>query len=285
MLPGLIAIFLFLQQPIEETHAPTSRPPQSSRGSMGEKQRQDFSKRVNLAYSRARFLVMEIDIRAEQYHLNVITEMAPAKLRTRVYDLNQVKRSTDKPAAAFLLINNIMSEYRAVWKPEGNLPLKNVLLQYPTVSLTKFDGQEKWILNPNGSKSTFLKEHTDCLIGSYLQSWVGPFSEKMNYFQDVIDTGMISSLPDQIRGINCLLVTRVQNQGDYHRTDRFWFDVDNSLLRRWQTLESDGDKEPKLTRSRDIVKLELSDKEPEADIWNLGFVFAAQKDAANTPRK
>ncbi|GMU33025.1 MAG: hypothetical protein HS101_08535 [Planctomycetia bacterium] len=280
MFPALVSYLILGLASGDALHQQASQRASTKRSENNDAIRRDLAERVAGTLKSARSLVMEVEIRAEPHRLRVLTEMAPALLRTRVYDLSNTEScDLDRPDTAFLFKNGVMSEYRAVWRPENGLPLKSVLLQYPAVFAVQENSGESWTPDPNGSQHAILGHPTDCLIGSYIQSWVGPFSEKAGYFAGVIGEGEISPIHERISDSDCIVVTKKQEMGNYIRIDRYYFDKDKMLPRRWQTLEREGEGEPKVTRVRDFVKIHIDEQTLDSRTLSLPFVGTRQQEA------
>lgn len=120
---------------------------------------------------------------------------------------------------------------------------------------------------PSGPDDTIFKSKLDCLIGSYMQTWVGPESEKGSFFRGRIEHGeRLADADVNDRMCYVFRETRAYHDESGNETAKVeqvvYVDQENFLVRRWDTT-NDG-----VERIR-IYDTTISDTIPSGIEWDL----------------
>lgn len=241
----------------EERDTPASQPAADTpRTTLSQKQ---FAERVATTLQQAEFLSFEVKATAGQYNGQIQCEMAPQRLRTQM-------QLGDKLAAAFVLKNGVMQEFRPEWQYNERITIPRAKLEYPAIT-------------ENGSDMALLSAPADCLVGSYIQSWLGQKSYFAVFFKRRLEEGQVRP-DDKINGRTCRVVCYEQKAEDgYIRQDVFYFDEVTFLPAKWDTLEADKGGEPKITRARVFTNMALG-RRPKEEHWSFEFPSQSKESPA-----
>lgn len=206
---------------------------------------------VEHALGEHKFLSFRAEVRDPPYKAVVQTEMAEGKLKTVVWFDGQW-------TATILARDGRVHEYRSEWLPlshDRDFRLHNVCLSYDAY----VPGGTIWALG--------LDSKRGCIIGSYLQSWVGKKSRKHEFFRQRIEEGKL--LPDaRIGDQNCRVLLWEQRE-PFLRQDKFFFGAATGLLLRWETITED-DQHETVTKVREYSQHKLGDI-PRDQKWEFSF--------------
>ena len=109
-----------------------------------------------------------------------------------------------------------------------------------------------------------------CLFGNLLSTWLGPQSQRAEFFQTALTSSEYGGSVN-LEGVLCdkFVWDRGKEPDGYERQDVFFVDRKMLLLRRWDTLETGGDGERRLTRSRLYENIRTLEVVPKDILWSL----------------
>jgi hypothetical protein len=221
-----------------------------------------------LRFARVEAHLRMIDKGDEISYLRADADMAPGKLYCELRD----HKST--LLAAYSLSDSRVQEFVPSANPDPDLDwtIRNVV--------TEFDATIT-----QGCDNSVLFTRNDCLHGGWMQTWVGPGSEKADLFARIIVASKVVSIDHA--GVACYKASRENSQTDpdggvFTVTQEIWIERQSNLPIEWNTTQElrKGDDLVSSLRAQRTIRIS-TERQVRPD-WKLDVARLA-KTAASSP--